>query len=423
MEDEELVLMSSMVKKFIKKKNDTARSRNKDRAPAKKKDASTVTFFNCGGKGHFAKECSQPKKKEQDPPTKEEKKVFFTGAWGESDSEVDDKEDPDCLMARSDSEDEEIKVTDLKPKLLKRPDLVDLAEHLIEENASCTRQIDELEDEITSLRKENAHLLRKVEDRPPVSVKTICMTCKGKQTVDPGQDRALCVEDRDLIFSKLNKLSEKIDSMAVPQTVFVRSRAGLGYDGSQTGSTSDEKDKLVIELRQRVETLDQALDACKGSNQFFKDKIHVLEGSPTQEKSWFEGHKVHHMYQKQAKGKAKPTKLEKKAKNYPGRGKYGCTPNFDICMYCGGNWHRWQFCAKRQEDQARRTSKAKGKGGSQAPQARSTPTKPKIRQPNARKVHTIKKPLPVSNVPVKGPDLVISGANTTKPLKVWVVKT
>ena len=34
-----------------------------------------------------------------------------------------------------------------------------------------------------------------------------------------------------------------------------------------------------------------------------------------------------------------------------------------------------------------------------------------------------KKPLPVSNVPVvKGPDLVVSGANTTKPLKVWVVK-
>ena len=60
--------------------------------------------------------------------------------------------------------------------------------------------------------------------------------------------------------------------MVVPQMVFVRSRAGLGYDGSQTGSSSDEKDKLVIELRQRVETLDQALHACKGSNQFFKDK-------------------------------------------------------------------------------------------------------------------------------------------------------
>ena len=88
----------------------------------------------------------------------------------------------------------------------------------------------------------------------------------------------------------------------------------MGYDGSQAGSSSDEKDKLVIELRQRVETLDQALHACKGSNQFFKDKIQVLEGSPTQEKSWFEGHKVHNMYQRQAKGKAKPTKLEKRLK-------------------------------------------------------------------------------------------------------------
>ena len=58
------------------------------------------------------------------------------------------------------------------------------------------------------------------------------------------------------------------------------------------------------------------------------------------------------------------------------------------------------------------------------PQARSTPTKPKIHETNARKVQTIKKPITVSNVPVvKGPDLVISDANTTKPLKVWVVKT
>lgn len=40
--------------------------------------------------------------------------------------------------------------------------------------------------------------------------------------------------------------------MDVPQTVFVRSRDGLRYDGSQTGSSSDEKDKLVIELKQRV---------------------------------------------------------------------------------------------------------------------------------------------------------------------------
>ena len=130
------------------------------------------------------------------------------------------------------------------------------------------------------------------------------------------------------------------------------------------------------------------------------------------------------MYQSQAKGKAKPTPLEKKPKNYPGRGKYGCTPNHDICMYCGGNWHRCQFCAKRSEDQARRTSKAKGKGGSQVSQVRSTPPKPKVRQPNARKVQIIKKPLTISIVPiVNGDDLIISGANTTKPKKVWVVKT
>lgn len=144
MDDKELVLMSSMANKFIKKKNDNSRSRNKDRSSTKKRDPSSVTCYNCNNKGLYAKECPQPKKKEQDPAAKEEKKVFFTGAWSESDSDVDDKGDPDCLMARSDSNNEEIKVTDLKPKLLKRPDLIALANHLIDENATCTRHLEDL---------------------------------------------------------------------------------------------------------------------------------------------------------------------------------------------------------------------------------------------------------------------------------------
>ena len=129
MDDKELVLMSSMVNKFIKKKNDNSRYHTKDRASTKKKDSSLVTCYNCNNKGHYAKEFPQPRKKEQDPAAKEEKKVFFTWTWGESDSDVDEKNDPDCLMARSDLED---------------------------------------------------------VDRPLASVKTIFVSWKGKQTVDPG---------------------------------------------------------------------------------------------------------------------------------------------------------------------------------------------------------------------------------------------
>ena len=91
-----------------------------------------MTCYNCNFKVHFAKERPQPQKKEQDQTAKEEKKVFFIGAWGDSDSDVDEKDDPDFLTARRDSEDEEIKVTDLKPKFLKLPDLISLADHLID---------------------------------------------------------------------------------------------------------------------------------------------------------------------------------------------------------------------------------------------------------------------------------------------------
>ena len=39
-------------------------------------------------------------------------------------------------MANEESDDEDIKVTDIKPHLLKKDLLIELANHLIEENAS-----------------------------------------------------------------------------------------------------------------------------------------------------------------------------------------------------------------------------------------------------------------------------------------------
>ena len=129
--------------------------------------------------------------------------------------------------------------------------------------------------------------------------------------------------------------------MAVNQIVLVRSLSGLGYKESQTGSSSSEKDKLVIELKNWIDTLDQALYACQGSNAFLKDKAQLLESSTSQGKRWFVGKKAHNMYQRQAKGKVFPNNLVKKPFNYPGRGKYGCTLDHDICTFCCDNWHRW----------------------------------------------------------------------------------
>ena len=117
--DTELVLMSSMVKKFLNRKV------KKTSGSTSKRDMSTVTCYNCQEKGHYAKDCDKPKnerpQKEAKVAQQEDKRALFT-TWGDSNSESEESE-PDCLMANevdsdSDEDDEDIKVTDLKPELI-----------------------------------------------------------------------------------------------------------------------------------------------------------------------------------------------------------------------------------------------------------------------------------------------------------------
>ena len=70
--------MSTMVKHFLS---------NKGKKPAyqdNKKNLKEVTFYNCQGKGHFAKECKKEKversQRKDKRPRKKEKWTFIT-AW------------------------------------------------------------------------------------------------------------------------------------------------------------------------------------------------------------------------------------------------------------------------------------------------------------------------------------------------------
>ena len=184
--DTELVLMSSMVNKFINRKV------RKPSGSTSKRDMSTVTCFNCQGKGHYAKDCDKPKnerpQKEAKVAQKEDKAALFT-TWGDSNSESEESE-LDCLMANevdseTDEDDEDIKVIDLKPELIAHDDLVALSKCLIDENSSYSTHVEELKVEAHHLKAEIKFLEQSLVEmkwftKPPKPCTKTCPDCKGK---------------------------------------------------------------------------------------------------------------------------------------------------------------------------------------------------------------------------------------------------
>ena len=135
--------------------------------------------------------CSSDPQKEAKVAQQEDKAALFT-TWGDSNSESEDSE-PDCLMANevdseSDEDDEDIKVTDLKPELIAHDDLVALSKCLIDENASYSSHVEELRVETTHLNAEIKFLKQSIVEmkryaRLPKPCTTTCPDCKGKAKV------------------------------------------------------------------------------------------------------------------------------------------------------------------------------------------------------------------------------------------------
>lgn len=415
-EDQELVLMTKMVKKFLKKKNFGS-------APTTKKDIKDITCFNCQEKGHFAKDCSKPK---QERPSTDGKRAFLT-AWGDSDEEQENAMDQ-CLMGKGDSDDDEsIKVTDIKPELLQRSDLVDMVNCLIDDNQTFSVHLEDLEKENKNLLNESKRLTKLLQDKEKIPINMSCINCKGKSTksvtVTPTEEKL------DIIIEKIDNLAKSIDAKTVNQTVFVKARPGLGYeDGPEHSNTAS--DKLVKELTEKVQFLDQALHTCKSNNDHLKEKVKVLEQEPNDGRRWFNGEPAHSIYKNQAKGQKKPVKLEKKRVCYPGRGKYGWTGDHDVCTYCGDNFHKHWSCPVKRNYRPRFDEYFDDQGNYYEGQPNHESTKEarpklvpksKIRQPNARRVFKYN-----NNQKQNVSYSYASNAydtNFTKPNKVWIVKT
>ena len=118
----------------------------------------------------------------------------------------------------SDEDDEDIKVTDLKPELIAHDDLVALSKCLIDENSSFSTHVEELKVETTHLKAEIQFLKQSLVDvkrfaKPPKPCTKTCVDCKGKAKVD---EISLEVTTFDQIMNKLDSISASIEAKSVP---------------------------------------------------------------------------------------------------------------------------------------------------------------------------------------------------------------
>ena len=297
-DDTEVALMTKMVKKWFKK-----RAGQEEPSSSTKRDLKEYTCFNCQEKGHLARTCTNPKVEAT------EKKALFS-AWEEEGDEADLHEgyQGQCLMANSEARAPEVKALAPEVKasdpfptrinLLEKKELINIIKGLLEDNETLESQINKYEEEVKDLRSECLELSTRLANKEKdlvmskeLSLMTkTCEGCNGKQPQGRSSKNLESKVESDLgiIIAKITELNDSINKNTVNQTIFVRSRTGIGYD-SDVGSSkcSSVNEKLTRELSKKAETLDKALQICRSKNEFLEKKVKALEQPSGDNHSWF----------------------------------------------------------------------------------------------------------------------------------------
>ena len=162
--EEELVLLMKNFNKILKKKKFGRKLSRKDQIKGES-SKDNIICFGCNKPGHYVSECPK-NQRTSSPPIKKfnkkpKKKAMVAETW--SDDEVidsDSNEDYRCLMAREDSDDDEVSELSYDELYDVYGELLSAFKKSVKKNSILNKRISSMDKELGILKKENEILLQ-----------------------------------------------------------------------------------------------------------------------------------------------------------------------------------------------------------------------------------------------------------------------